>query len=82
MTIGFFYGFATLFLGCLLGYHSIQPVVIVVTAVAILHAAPVLFSQRAAKDLALVAGASATHAFVFAGLAYAIGRGVALGLSA
>ena len=82
MSLGFLYGFTTLFAGCLLGYYAVQPVAIVVTVVAALHAIPVLATERAAKDLALVAAIGAAHALVFAGLAYAIGRGIALTLSA
>lgn len=82
MNLSFFYGFATLFLGCLLGYYAVQPVVAVVAIVAVLHAMPVLATEREAKDLALVAAIGAAHALVFAGLSYAVGRGIALTLSA
>jgi hypothetical protein len=82
MNLSFLYGFATLFLGCLLGYYAVQPAAVVVAVVAALHAIPLLITERAAKDLTAVAAIGAAHALVFAGLAYAIGRGVALTLSA
>ncbi len=82
MNLSFLYGFATLFLGCLLGYYAVQPAAVVVAIVAALHAIPVLANERAAKDLAVVAAIGAAHALVFSGLAYAIGRGIALTLNA
>ena len=78
MRLGLLYGFGTLFLGCVLGYWAVQPAAAVVSIVAILHAIPLLAIERDAKDLVLVATVGAAHALVFAGLAYVLGRSIAL----
>ena len=82
MNLSFLYGFATLFLACVLGYYAVQPAAVVVAVIAALHAIPLLTAERAAKDLTLVAAAGAAHALLFSGLAYALGRGIALTVSA
>lgn len=82
MNLGFLYGFATLFLGSLLGYFNVEPAVAVVPLIAALHAIPFFAKEWASKDLALLAAAAGAHALLFSGLAYAVGRGIALTLSA
>ena len=76
------YGFLTLFAGTLLGYFGVQPIAFAVMGIAALHAAPFLAKERRSKDLAIVGVVGVAHALVFASLAYAVGRGIALSLSA
>lgn len=82
MTPSFLHGFATLMAASLLGYFGVEPAVAVVPLIAALHAIPFFAKEWASKDLALIATAAGAHALLFSGLAYAVGRGIALTLSA
>lgn len=82
MNLSFLYGFATLMAGSLLGYFGVEPVAAAVVVIAALHVLPFFAKERASKDLAVVGALGVAHAVVFSGLAYAVGRGIALTLSA
>ena len=82
MHLTFLYGYVTLLIGSLLGYFSIGPVFAVILLIAVLHALPLLVKERTSADVAAISALGVVHALFFSGLSYAVGRAIALTLSA
>ena len=76
MHTNFWYSYAVLLIGSLLGYRGVHPMAVLF--IAMLLCLPVVAKERGTQVISLTGALSVAHGLVFAALAYAIGRGIAL----